>query len=409
MNILTSNEYRQLKYVASIEMGQSPPSSEYSLDERAGLPFLQGTADFGTYHPQPRVYCDTPTKLATTNDILFSVRAPVGELNIANQQYGIGRGLCAIKCNDNYLDRAFAWWALHWSRTQLAYVVTGSTYEAVSVEDVANLRLPYFPLATQRAIADYLDRETARIDGLIGAKQRLLALLAEKRFAAINEAVSYGLDSQTRLINDPNIPWLDGIPSHWTIEQGRYLFTQSSLPVRDEDEIVTCFRDGQVTLRRNRRTEGFTNAILELGYQGIRTGQLVVHSMDAFAGAIGISDSNGKCSPEYIVCDAKTYHVFLPYYSHLLRVMALKGFIQASCPAVRERAPRIRFTDLSDMFFPLPPYKEQVRVAEHIKSAIKKIDALRNHTLEAISLLQERRTALIAAAVTGQIDTAEVV
>jgi len=174
--------------------------------------------------------------------------------------------------------------------------------------------------------------------------------------------------------------------------------------VRYEDEMVTCFRDGQVTLRRNRREEGFTNANLELGYQGIRTGQLVLHSMDAFAGAIGVSDSDGKCSPEYIICDPLAAQVDSYYYGHLLRTMALAGFIQASCPAVRERAPRIRFSDFGGMFIPVPPLAEQRSIFERIGIDLSRLEDLRSANERTITLLKERRAALIAAAVTGQID-----
>jgi type I restriction enzyme S subunit len=134
--------------------------------------------------------------------------------------------------------------------------------------------------------------------GLVAAKERVLGLLAEKRRALITRAVTRGLDPYVPL-RDSGIPWLGEIPAHWELKRAKWLFNQSALPVRDDDEMVTCFRDGQVTLRKNRREEGFTNAIKELGYQGIRVGQLVLHSMDAFAGAIGVSDSDGKCSPEY--------------------------------------------------------------------------------------------------------------
>jgi len=86
------------------------------------------------------------------------------------------------------------------------------------------------------------------------------------------------------------IQWVEKIPSHWGVERAKWLFNRMERPVRPEDDVVTAFRDGQVTLRTNRRTEGFTNALQEHGYQGIRKGDLVIHAMDAFAGAIGVSD-----------------------------------------------------------------------------------------------------------------------
>ena len=262
--------------------------------------------------------------------------------------------------------------------------------------------VPIHPLSEQRTIADYLDRETSKIDALITEKEHLLSLLAEKRRTLINNTVLCGLSSIPSL-RRVDIPWLDAIPKHWEVLRGKYLFSRSSIPVRDGDEIVTCFRDGQVTLRRNRREEGFTNAIQELGYQGIRVGQLVLHSMDAFAGAIGVSDSDGKCSPEYIICNPASEKVMNLYYGYLLQIMALQGFIQASCPAVRERAPRIHFSDLVNMLFPVPPIEEQKKIVAYIASKTKEISDLQKVATTTVELLQERRAALISAAVTGQI------
>lgn len=289
-------------------------------------------------------------------------------------------------------------------RLQLELAANGVTRFGLPKSDIGAMRLPVPPLESQLAIADFLDRETARIDALVGAKQRLLGLLTEKRKAIIATAVTRGLDPKAKL-RDSGVPWLREIPAHWELRRAKYLFRQSALPLATGDEIVTCFRDGQVTLRRNRREDGFTNADLEVGYQGIRQGQLVLHSMDAFAGAIGVSDSDGRCSPEYIICDPLDGGVIVPeYFGPLLRTMALAGFIQASCPAVRERAPRIRFNNLGEMYLPVPPQEEQRAVVAHIARETAKLDAVRAATERTIALLKERRSALIAAAVTGQLD-----
>ncbi|MGI8423962.1 MAG: restriction endonuclease subunit S [Chloroflexota bacterium] len=287
-------------------------------------------------------------------------------------------------------------------RVQLELAANGVTRFGIPKSEIGTLTLPVPPVLQQRAIADFLDRETAQVDALVGAKERVLGLLAEKRRAFITRAVTHGIDPRAPLRNS-GIPWLGEIPGHWQLERAKYIFRQSALPVRHEDEMVTCFRDGQVTLRRNRRAEGFTNANLELGYQGIRAGQLVLHSMDAFAGAIGVSDSQGKCSPEYIICDPLQPDTDTHYYGLLLRTMALSGFIQASCAAVRERAPRIRFPDFGEMFLPMPPRREQLEIVDRIRGELDRLERLRAANGRTIALLKERRAALIAAAVTGQI------
>ena len=88
---------------------------------------------------------------------------------------------------------------------------------------------------------------------------------------------------------DSGVDWIGTIPSTWDVQRAKWLFKRMDRAVRPDDDIVTCFRDGEVTLRNNRRTEGFTTALKEIGYQGIRKGDLVIHAMDAFAGAIGVS------------------------------------------------------------------------------------------------------------------------
>jgi type I restriction enzyme S subunit len=112
---------------------------------------------------------------------------------------------------------------------------------------------------------------------------------------------------------------------------------------------------------------GYTVAILEQGYQGVRIGQLVINSMDAFAGAIGISDSDGKCSPEYVVCDSVDSEMVEPaYYALLLREMALQGYIEVICPAVRQRGLRIRYNSFAQLLLPLPPKKEQQSIVQKL-------------------------------------------
>jgi len=284
--------------------------------------------------------------------------------------------------------------------------IEGSTRDKLTQDKLNSILIPCPNIKKQIEISDFLDQETAHLDALIAAKENLLNLLAEKRRALITSAVMRGIDAKVRL-KGSGIPWLCEIPEHWPLFRAKYLWRECSLPVRDGDEMVTCFRDGQVTLRKNRREDGFTNAVKELGYQGVRAGQLVLHSMDAFAGAIGVSDSEGKCTPEYIVCDPVKEEVYNPYYGYLLRIMAINGFVQATCTAVRERAPRIHFSDFGNMFFPVPPTEEQRSIVDHIASETAKLDALRVATEKTIGLLKERRTALIAAAVTGKIDIPE--
>jgi type I restriction enzyme S subunit len=224
-------EITRLKFVAHIEMGQSPSSVDYNQNG-IGLPFLQGNAEFSHRHPTPKYYCPTANKYAHIGDILLSVRAPVGAINIADQNYGIGRGLCAIRVAQQLLNRDYAWYLLPIVKTELDLEATGSTYDAVSADEVANLRWNLPSLPEQHAIAAFLDRETARIDALIDVKERLIALLEEKRAALISHVVTKGLDPDAPM-KDSGIDWLGEIPAHWEVRRLKFLVSLVTSGSRD--------------------------------------------------------------------------------------------------------------------------------------------------------------------------------
>lgn len=205
-------------------------------------------------------------------------------------------------------------------------------------------------------------------------------------------------------MKDTGVEWLGKMPAHWQVQRGRFLFDQASDSPEEGDGVVTAFRDGQVTLRENRRTDGFTMAVLEVGYQHVRAGDLVIHGMDAFAGAIGVSESDGKCTPEYAVLRPRIPDLSNRYYAAALRLMALRNFIYVICPSVRERAPRFRFESFKDVWLPVPPLDEQSQIMKHVDAEVGRLDELASEAQRLISLASERRAALISAAVTGKID-----
>lgn len=191
------------------------------------------------------------------------------------------------------------------------------------------------------------------------------------------------------------------LPSHWRTERAKWLFTKEERAVSSKDEVVTCFRDGQVTLRKLRRTEGFTNALQEHGYQGIRRGDLVIHAMDAFAGAIGVSEADGKSSPVYSACTPKRPDVIdVDYYAYFMRYLALSGYLVSLAKGIRERSTDFRFKDFAVLELPIPPIVEQksiVRFLNHKSTLIGKAVAVKQ---QQITLLKERKQILIQNAVT---------
>jgi type I restriction enzyme S subunit len=192
--------------------------------------------------------------------------------------------------------------------------------------------------------------------------------------------------------------WLGAVPHTWAVERLKRGFELKKRPVLPTDGNVTAFRDGQVTLRVHRRLDGFTEADKEIGYQGIEPGDLVIHAMDAFAGAIGVSDSRGKSTPVYSVCRARAG--YLPHYFALtLRHIALSGYIASLGKGVRERSTDFRWNDAQNVLVPVPPIDEQRAILRYLDSHIVKIDVLIETQERLIETLAERRLAMIAEAI----------
>ena len=200
---------------------------------------------------------------------------------------------------------------------------------------------------------------------------------------------------------DSGVAWLGAMPAKWNLLRAKLIFDRVQRQVRPEDGVVTAFRDGQVTLRSNRRTAGFTNAVKEIGYQGVRVGDLLVHAMDGFAGAIGVSDSDGKCSPVCSVCVPRlNAQLNVKYYGYLVRQLAVTDFITSLAKGIRERSTEFRFSEFANLSLAVPSLAEQTQIAKFLDYETSKIDALIEKQQQLIALLKEKRQAVISHAVT---------
>jgi len=180
-------EVKRLKYVATVLMGQSP-ESRYVNQNGKGLAFLQGNAEFGRIHPKEKNWCDHPKKIALTNDILYSVRAPVGEVNIADKKYCIGRGLCSIS-NFN-IHQTYLLYGSILFKQELDKYSTGSTFDAISTLNIKNILLPIPPLSEQKQIVAYIEEQSAKIDKAISLQQKQIEKLKEYKTVLIDSAVT---------------------------------------------------------------------------------------------------------------------------------------------------------------------------------------------------------------------------
>lgn len=171
-------KYKQLREIAEIIMGQSPESSSYNT-QQDGLPFFQGNADFGELYPTERIWCSSPIKIAEKNDILISVRAPIGAVNIASTKCCIGRGLAAIRI-ENSNERNYVFHLLKAKNKELNLKGTGSTFKAIGKSVLEEINIPDIPQDAQTTSMQIMDnleyiirqrkQELLEMDSLVKAR-----------------------------------------------------------------------------------------------------------------------------------------------------------------------------------------------------------------------------------------------
>ena len=172
--------YVMLKDVCTINMGQSPASNSYN-DNGDGVPFFQGNADFGERYPVTRKWCSAPTKIAAPEDILISVRAPIGAMNYAKEECCIGRGLAALTPDKSKVSPEFIFWLLKGKNAELNSKGTGSTFKAIGRKVLEETMVPDVPLEKQLEYSEILERV---YDVIQARKEELLKLdeLIKARF-----------------------------------------------------------------------------------------------------------------------------------------------------------------------------------------------------------------------------------
>lgn len=285
------------------------------------------------------------------------------------------------------------------------YSMGGGVRQGLNYDDISSLSLLVPPASEQDAIADFIYYKKSEIDRLIEKLRRQVELLEQYRRELIARTVTRGLNPDAPM-RDSGIDWMPKIPVHWIALRGKRVFRKLQRPVPPYAETVTCFRDGTVTLRKNRRSEGYTESLQEIGYQGIAPGDLVIHEMDAFAGAIGVSDSVGKSTPVYAVCALRNGGS-AKFYAYLLRNMAQSNFILSLAKGIRQRTVDFRFKTLASLLIPVPPVKEQQQIAIFLDNKSSEIDATISNINKQIELLEKYRKQIINDAVTGKVRVGE--
>jgi type I restriction enzyme S subunit len=406
----------KIKYSDSVIMGQSPLSEDCN-SEGIGLPFLQGNAEFGKLNPSPKLYCEKANKKAEPNDILLSVRAPVGAINISNINVGIGRGLCAIRAEkSNY---KFIYYYLNFVKEELESISTGSTFKAVNLDDVKNIVFLIIDFKEQTAIANYLDQKTTQIDQLINQKQRFIELLQEERTAVINQAVTKGLDP-TVTMKDSGIEWLGEIPEHWDVKplkhlvniQGRIGF--KGYTVGDlVPEGLGAYTIGAKHINKHNELDLSKPQFIswEKYYESpeimVNKNDLLLTQRGTLGKVVLINDDIGEATinPSMVLLNKLKANGFFLYYFFNSDYFISWVDLTNTATAV----PMINQAQLGNFKIVIPEIHEQEKIVSFIKKSTFKIDEIILKSQQEIELLIEYKTALISEVVTGKVDVREVV
>lgn len=301
--------------------------------------------------------------------------------------------------NDNVIDSEYANYQLKaWDNVKAFHNMGSGVRKTLDFNELGKKYILLPPIEMQKRIVSYLNLKCAEIDALHTDIEKQIETLEEYKKSIITEAVTKGLDPDVER-KDSGIEWIGKIPKNWEIRKGKYTLRYLQKAVKEDDGVITCFRDGEVTLRSNRREDGFTMSDKEIGYQGIDIGDLVVHGMDGFAGAIGISDSRGKASPVLNVLDTDENK---KYYMYYLRSMAYSDVFLATATGIRVRSCDLRWAKIAELPFPMPSRKEQDEIVSYIDRICNGANEIIADKKKQLETLEQYKKSLIYEYVTGK-------
>ncbi len=410
---------QRLKYAATI--------NDEALSESTDADFELAYIDIGNVDSQGRVHDivnyrfeDAPSRarrIVRDGDVIIStVRTylqAIAPVENPPDNLIVSTGFAVVRPS-NLLDHRFCKYALRANKFlwEVESRSTGVSYPAINASDLGDIKVSLPEISAQRLIANYLDRETARIDGLIAEKERMLALLEEKRAALISHVVTRGLDPDV-VFKPSGLEWLDEIPAHWDTCQLKRTWASSdyglSESIRDEGDIavlrMSCIVEGRVDVSKSGMITEVDRHLL------LRRNDLLfnrTNSLDQIAkvGLIDFDPEEPLTFASYLVRIRANHRATPNYLVALLNSSLFLNFARKNAiPAIGQA--NLSPTRYGEIHIALPPIAEQEEIVTFLKREAETSTPIREHIRSTINLLHERRAALITAAVTGQITAEE--
>lgn len=410
MTSVRVRERRRLKYAATL--------NDEALPQAADPDYELLYIDIGNVDSSGRIhniaqyrFKDAPSrarrKVKNGDVIISTVRtylqaiAPIEE---PPENMIVSTGFAVVRPRPDILNTGYCKYALREPR--FIYEVegrsTGVSYPAINASELGDIRVEVPTLSAQQGIASYLDRETTQIDALITEKERMLALLAEKRAALISRAVTRGLDPDAPL-KPSGYLWLGDIPTHWEMRRCASLFKEIDERNEPDLPLLNVSLNTGVTLRVFSDNKIESVAADFATYKVARKGNLVFNKMRFWQGAVGIAPEDGLTSPDYTVAEFGP-ELNADYIEFLFRIPQFIMEVRRHSHGIVDDRLRLYWDGFKNIRIPLPPLFEQELIADHLADERAKTAVLETALQDSIGLLKERRSALITAAVTGQIE-----
>lgn len=359
------------------------------------------------FNGQPEIFYDGPEgsqSLLLNGDIVIGMD---GDFNVGWWTHGpalLNQRLCALRPRGSH-DARFAFYQLPIALKIINDLTPSSTVKHLSSFDVLALRLPAPELAQQQAIAAYLDRETARIDKLIAKKERQVDLLHKRAKQAVAELVT-GATVEGMTTVETGLDHIPRIPAHWSLLRAGHLFHEVAEPNTDDLPVLSVSIHTGISDRQldDEERDRKVNLIEDRSsYKCVRPGYLAYNMMRAWQGAVGVSTVEGAVSPAYVVAKP-TRDLHSLYYQFLLRTPPFIEQMRMGSKGIADFRLRLYWEQFRLIMLPVPPLEEQRRIATEAERELSHAAAVAAKVASSVERLKERRSALITAAVTGQID-----
>ena len=355
----------KLKEVTNIIMGQSPEAQD--IKDFGNIPFMQGNREFGSIYPNAVKFCDNSPKKSRIGDILLSVRAPVGAINVSDKVYAIGRGLCSICATS--INSKFLMYFLMLIMQDTKKFGQGSTFDAITIQELKQLPVLLPPINTQNRIASYLDRKCAEIDAIIAKQQQVIEKLKEYKLSVITEAVTKGLDPNVPM-KDSGVEWIGKIPEHWTMLKLKHTSSILRGKFNHRPRNDPAYYDGNHPFvqtgdvaRANKYIKSYSQTLNEKGYAVSKEfpANSICMTIAANVGDVAILTFDA-CFPDSVVGFVPSDNIAWDYLYYVLTAMK-KQFVRN---AIISTQLNLNIEIIKEEFIPVAPLRIQKEISKFL-------------------------------------------